>query len=450
MTGQVTRREAAIGVGADAVPGTSVVDAVTRAIARRAAARGLTPVALPGFSLGFAVIAAVWLTRVTGLAELIAFAALVASFVTLRAGTVYASRVIATGQLAAKADWARGACTLLAELVVYAGIAAGTSLHAGGAGSVPGLTGPIGRALRGTFLADIGGSGTHGVWVLAGAAVILLAVREMANICAAAAKARTAALHGAEAARRILVPAPPSGIRLLPLSLVVFVAGARPAFVLAFLLGVLALAVRLGASAPDSGVIGYRGDGPLSVWIGGFVDGRLPPGPPIVVGLLVTGMLTVFGMKNLGLVAFAPAVAMLLSALGTWHDHNGPRDWLVPALLQTGEYVFLAALGYTGHVLEPATFALLAAVAMRHFDLAYRARGQVSPGWFITTSDLRPPRLPGADWRGLGWEGRMLAAALAASAGVLPYAYPAFALYLWILIARDAAIGWASLPVTDH
>ncbi|HSZ42834.1 MAG TPA: DUF5941 domain-containing protein [Trebonia sp.] len=417
---------------------TSIVGAVARDVATWAAQRGLTPVALSGFSLSFAVIAAAWLTGISFRAEATAFVALVASFVSGRAARWYgANRMTAT------ADWAQGACALLAELAVYAGIAGGVSANAG-----TGLTGPVGNQLKDSFLATLGGAGANGVWRLAVTAAILLAVREMANICVTAAKVRTTVLEGPEAARKILAPSPPSGIRLVLLCLVVMLAGARTAFALVLLLGVLALLVRIGVVGRNSGVIGYRGDGPLSVWIGSFVGGRLPPVPPLIVGLLVTGVLTWLGLGNLpGILVFTPAEAMLLAALGCWHPHDRARDWLVPPLIQTGEYVFLAALGFAGRVPAPVTFALLAAVAIRHFDLAYRARDQVSPDWFIRRTG-RPPVLPGADWRGLGWEGRMIVAGIAAAAGILPYAYPVFAVYMWLLLFRDALTGWAAVSAT--
>lgn len=422
---------------------TPLISTAAKDIARRAAQRGLSPVALSGFSLSFAVIAAVWLTGISFRAEATAFVALVASYLTCRAARWYGAY-----RLTPTVDWAQGACALLAELAVYAGIAGGVSANAGGAASTTtgtGLNGPIGESLRNTFLATFGGAGATGVWRLAIAAAILLAVREMANISVVAAKARTTALEGPEAARKILVAAPVSGIRLVLLCLVVALAGARTAFVLVLVLGALALLVRIGVVARNSAVIGYRGDGPLSVWLGSFVAGRLPPVPPLIVGLLVTGVLTWLGLGNLpGILVFTPAEAMLLAVLGCWHPHDGPRDWLVPALIQTGEYVFLAALGFACRVPAPVTFALLAAVAMRHFDLAYRARDQVSPDWFIRKAGTAPV-LPGADWRGLGWEGRMIVAGIAAVAGILPYAYPTFAAYMWLLVIQDALGGWSAV-----
>jgi hypothetical protein len=448
MTGQVTRREASRQLPAKAAVGTLVLDTITKDVARWAARRNLAPVALSGFSLGFAIIAAGWLTDVSGPGAIISFFALLVSFVACGSARVYAGRVEATGQVSAKVDWAQGACALLAEIAVYAGIAVGAARSATAAGGA-GMTGPFGPALRATSVATLGGAGTSGVWMLAIVAAVLLAVREMANLGVAAAKARTYMIEGPDAARRILVPAPPSGIRLVFLAVAVYMAGARAGFLLALVIGGLALLARFGVTGRNSGVIGYRGDGPLSVWMGGFVDGRLPPAPPIFVGLLVIAVMTAFGMNDLGLIAFAPAVAMLVAALGCWHPHDGPRDWLVPPLLQAGEYVFLVALGFGAHVQPPITFALVTAVALRHFDLAYRTRNQVSPSWFIRQMAFRPPRFPGADWRGLGWEGRMLVAAVAAAAGIVPYAYPVFAVYLWLLLAREALTGWAAMPNAD-
>lgn len=441
--------------------GGTIVEAVTYDIVRRAAARHIAPLALSGFSLGFAVIAAVWLAGVTAHGDAVAFVALVFSFFTCRAARVYAGRSFKEARsgagghvsdtasvirmsLSPSTDWAQGACALLAELAVYAGLAAGVSVNAA-AGT--GLSGPVGVPLRTTWLAGLGGAGANGVWFLASIAVIVLAVREMGNICLQAAKGRTAMIGSPDAARRILVPAPPSGVRLLLLGIVFTLAGARMAFILVIVLGAIALLLRATVPGPNSGIIGYRGDGPLSVWIGGFVDGKLPPAAPLVVGLLVTGVLSFTGLEKLSAVLmFVPAEAMLLAALGCWHPHDGTRDWLVPALIHIGEYVFLAALGFSFRVPPPFTFALLAAVALRHFDLAYRARNQVSPGWFMRPGANigRTALLPGADWRGLGWEGRMLIAALFAAAGALPYAYPAAAVYLWFMLGWEALTGWSA------
>ena len=184
---------------------------------------------------------------------------------------------------------------------------------------------------------------------------------------------------------------------------------------------------------PGGGLAGYRGDGVLSRWFGGPAQGRLPPLPPVLVGLFVTCVLVALGLGNLpGILLLAPVVMMMLATLGAWHPHDGSADWLVPPLLQTGEYVFLVALGFATRVPAALIFALLAAVILRHHDLAYRARcGMGIP----------------ADVRGLGWEGRMLLAALAAIAGLATLAYAAISGYLWLLFGWDFLSGW--LKATD-
>ena len=117
----------------------------------------------------------------------------------------------------------------------------------------------------------------------------------------------------------------------------------------------------------------------------------------------------------------------MLAALGSRHPHDGPLDWLVPALLLAGEGVFLAALGLARHVIPWVVFTLLAAVVVRHVDLACRARaGRGIP----------------ADVLGLGWEGRMLLGAVAAVAGIAPLAYAALSGYLWVLFIWDFLSVW--------
>lgn len=416
-------------------------DRVARDVARWASSHRLTPVTMAAFSVAFAVIAAVWLTAASARAEAIALAALLAAWVTGRAG-----RLMGGQQAAPATEWARAGCAALTELVVYAGIAGGASVGAAAAADA-GLTGPIGSRLRGTSLAGFGAPGWAGVWRLAVAAVIVLALLQVAGIC------RSVTEHGVRPGRVLAFAGTPGGGRLLLAGGAVLLAGARVTFLLLLAVGVLALcAILLGRSRsalrpPDTA--GYRGDGPLAVWIGQFVNGRLPPLPPLLVGLLVTGMLTALGLQNLpGILVLTPVEAMLLASLGSWHPHNGRRDWLVPPLLQAGEYVFLAALGFAGRVSPPVTFALIAAVALRHLDLAYRARSELMPspsGPFVR----REGRLP-ADRRGFGWDGRMIIAGIAAAAGILPMIYPLLALYLWQVLARDWITGWSAGHAAVH
>jgi hypothetical protein len=153
----------------------------------------------------------------------------------------------------------------------------------------------------------------------------------------------------------------------------------------------------------------------------------------VPVGLLVTGVLVALGLANLpGILVLTPVEAMLLAAMGACHPHDGPLDWLVPPLLQAGEYVFLAGLGFACRVPAPVVFALLAAVVVRHADFAQRAVAG---------------RPVDADVHGLGWDGRMLLAGVAAVIGIVPFAFAVVSGYLWLLFCWDFLGGW--LPATD-
>ena len=147
----------------------------------------------------------------------------------------------------------------------------------------------------------------------------------------------------------------------------------------------------------------------------------------------------------------------------------------MPPLLQAGEYLFLAALAFSRAVSPPLVFALIAAVVLRHLDVAYRARHRIRwpaarpPGrrarqraratepagrgrrpaarrglaasrgltWPPIAADGRP-----ADVTGLGWEVRMLALGVGAALGVVPFACVVLAGYLWALLIHDFLTGW--------
>ena len=147
-------------------------------------------------------------------------------------------------------------------------------------------------------------------------------------------------------------------------------------------------------SAPSYQIAAYRDDGPLSLWLGRLVEGRIPPLPPALVGVFVTVALTLLGLRNLsGVLVLTPVEAMLLAGLGSCHPHDGRLDWLVPPLLQAGEYLFLAALAFTRLVSPPLVYALIAAVVLRHLDIAYRARHRIRwPAAGSAASRRRKPR----------------------------------------------------------
>jgi hypothetical protein len=316
--------------------------------------------------------------------------------------------------------------------------AAGAAGAARVAGAAPaGLGGVFGGALRNTLAAGWAGSGPEGVWRLAVAAAILLGARRLAELC----------YEGLGRASGSMFPRParhlagqvitlPAGERIAVIAITAVLFGPRLTFLALLAWGAVATGYILAGQAAGAAkmarvggeLVAYRGDGPLAYRIGGLVRGMLPPLPPLLVGLLVTGDLAALGLANLpGILVFTPVVAMLLAALGARHPHNGRLDWLVPPLLLSGETVFLAALGLGHHVWLPVIFALVAAVVVRHADIAYRAR---------SGRGVRD------DAFGLGWDGRMVLAALAAEVGIVPLAYAALAAWLWLLVGWDFLGAW--------
>jgi hypothetical protein len=416
-----------------------LADPAARDMARWAAWRKLTPAALYGISLGLGLIAAVWFSELAVRAKLVAVAALAGSFLFARTGSLLAA-TSREGRIRPAVAWLGAACGPLTELAVYAGLAASAGV-AGSAAGVAGLDGPFGNALRNTFVATWGGAGTAGVWRLAIAAMLVMAVRRMAEL----GHEHAARVPGVLFPRSVLRTLEqsvtfPAGERFAVIAVTAVFFGPRLTFLVLLGWGVLAAGYVLAGQAARSAdldpvarpaegsLAAYRGDGIVSRWFGGLVQGRLPPLPPVLVGLLVTGVLAALGLGNLpGILVLTPVEAMMLAALGAWHPHDGRLDWLVPALLMAGECVFLAALGLSRHVAAWLVFILLAAVVMRHLDLAFRARvGRGIP----------------ADVFGLGWEGRMLLAGVAALFGIVPFAYAVLSGYLWVLFIWDFLSGW--------
>jgi hypothetical protein len=245
------------------MPGTSrVADRVTRDIARWAVERQVVPLAMAAFSLGFAIIAAAWYTAPPARAQVTGLVFLIASMGAARVASVMA------GQLGSVAtQWGRAACVLLGELAIYAGLAGQASRLAG---TTDGFTGMLASQLRGGITGNLGGHGAAGAWLLAVAAAIVLSLLHLTDLCAAGPSASLPRL---------------GSTRLLLTGVALLLGGPRAAIEMALVLGTLSLLyvlVRQGAAATGGSpvVAGYRGDGPLAAWIGGFVEGKLPPMPP--------------------------------------------------------------------------------------------------------------------------------------------------------------------------
>ncbi len=187
---------------------------------------------------------------------------------------------------------------------------------------------------------------------------------------------------------------------------------------------------------PNSTVVAYRDDGPLSRAMGLLVAGQLPPLPPVLAGTVVTGVLLLIGVAGAdGLAVFAPAVTLLLAGPGSTHPHDGRFDWLVPPILRLIEYAFIAAVGFA-HRLNPVLiFLLLGALAFHHYDLVYRLRQRVYPPPWLATF-------------GLGWDGRMMVVALTALSGWLTGGYVVLAVYLWALFGWESLTCWLAAPLS--
>jgi hypothetical protein len=109
---------------------------------------------------------------------------------------------------------------------------------------------------------------------------------------------------------------------------------------------------------------------------------------------------------------------------------GGKMAWAVPPLVRLVEYGGLLAIAAIDGSL-PAAFALLCALAFRHYDLVYRLRhrGEVPPAWLNALAG--------------GWDGRLLAALVLLLLGALPAGYWVAAAVLGPLFVAESAIGWA-------
>jgi hypothetical protein len=94
-------------------------------------------------------------------------------------------------------------------------------------------------------------------------------------------------------------------------------------------------------------------------------------------------------------------------------------------------YVWIAA--NTDDPAPAAAFALIAALAFRHYDLVYRSRyqGEPPPGWVQLVS--------------LGWDGRLVLAWLLLAAGALPAGMFVLAAALGALFVAECTASWVRL-----
>jgi hypothetical protein len=190
---------------------------------------------------------------------------------------------------------------------------------------------------------------------------------------------------------------------------------------------------------PPSGQPGtlelYRDDGPIARALGTMLR-PLAEVPQIL--LVVAGaapMFVLMALKGDGAShAAAGAVLAWLVLVGGASSGRPPTDrlrWSVAPSLRLAEYAGLLWIGaLAGASSQPAAFALLCALAFRHYDLVYRLRHQ----------GVTPPRWVG-NLAG-GWDGRLVLGYILLVAGALPAGFFVAAGLLAIVFVAESIAGW--------
>jgi hypothetical protein len=195
--------------------------------------------------------------------------------------------------------------------------------------------------------------------------------------------------------------------------------------------------VERARQAPRSLLEQYRDDGLLAQALGRL--GRAVPVPPFllagagVAGLVVLAALEADGASD-ALVACGVAWMVLLGGISSGRPHTDRFAWSVPGLLRVGEYGALVWIASNdGTATSAAAFALIAALAFRHYDIVYRPRyqGVAPPAWLQLAA--------------LGWDGRLVLSVLLLAVGALPGAMFAVAAALGVTFVVECTLSWVRL-----
>jgi hypothetical protein len=191
----------------------------------------------------------------------------------------------------------------------------------------------------------------------------------------------------------------------------------------------------MSVGTPAGPLEAYRDDGPLAARLGRTVGARLRVGEDAatLAGMVPVAIVLAWPAHSLptGAAAAGLALAVVLFGLGAHDVGRGRLAWLVPALLRVAEFggvLKLTVLTDPGWV--PACYAVLAVVAFHYYDTVYRLRHQrvAPPGWTRSATG--------------GWDGRLLAGAVLAAAGVLGPVLVAAAVVLGIAYGGDSIASW--------
>ena len=179
----------------------------------------------------------------------------------------------------------------------------------------------------------------------------------------------------------------------------------------------------------------YRDDGPLARLFGATI-GRAIAVPPLPIGLVGTaGLLAVAAVEgdaaSNGAVAAAVAWFVLWAGVSSGRPHTDRFAWALPGVVRVGEYGAVIWIGATvGESSSAAAFALIAALAFRHYDLVYRSRFQGNPP---------------APWLDIvlgGWDGRLILVTLLLIADALPAALFVLAGLLAVVLVTECVASW--------
>jgi hypothetical protein len=178
----------------------------------------------------------------------------------------------------------------------------------------------------------------------------------------------------------------------------------------------------------------YRDDGILARALG--AAGRRIPLPPAILELLGAIPLVVLLVVEGGEVsnaALGAAIAffILLAGAASGRPHTDRIRWAAPPLLRAGEYTTTLFIGAAaGASSQPAAFALICALAFRHYDLVYRFRHQgVSPPTWIGLLAL-------------GWDGRLILGWVLLALGALPAGYFVLAILFGVVFVGESVASW--------
>lgn len=161
-----------------------------------------------------------------------------------------------------------------------------------------------------------------------------------------------------------------------------------------------------------------RDDGPLVRYLLSRVGLPAPLAAATLAVLAAAGLVLVRGDWY-----WAAALVVLGAGLPGRAGHTGALDWLVPAALRAAEYLFVIGVGIAGEVPRPLTFALLAALALHHYDITARPTGK--------------PHVAA-----LGWDGRVVLLAVATAASAAVGVVGVLAVYLWLVFGVRAVATW--------